>query len=53
MTEEQIKFLCKWAVKNNNRILSDYEKEQIKAAIDSAKSIEDLVSIALFVATRQ
>lgn len=53
MTEEQIKFLCKWAVQNNNRILSDYEKEQIKAAIDSAKSIEDLMTIALFVATKQ
>ena len=53
MTEEQIKFLCKWAVENNRRILSDLDKEQIKAAIDSAKSVEDLVAIAFFVATKQ
>lgn len=53
MTEEQIKYLCKWAVENNKRILSDFEKEQIKTAIDSAKNVEDLVAIALFVAMKQ
>ncbi len=47
MTEKQIKFLCKWIVENSNRPLSKVEKEVIKQAIDQAKSIEDLLALAL------
>ncbi len=47
MTEHQIKVLCKWAVENSNRPLTDAEKEILKQAIDSANSIEDLLAIAL------
>ena len=51
MTEQQIKFLCKWAVENSNRPLADAEKEILKQAIDNAKNIEDLLAIALSTAT--
>ena len=51
MTEQQIKFLCKWAVENSNRPLTDAEKEILKQAIDNAKKIEDLLAIALAAAT--
>lgn len=49
MTEEQLKFLCKWAIQNSNRPLTDVEKELLKQAIDNAKSIEDLLAVALTV----
>jgi hypothetical protein len=46
MTEEQIKTLCKIAVENSNRPLSDFQKELIKQAIDKAKTpMEMVVSI--------
>ena len=51
MTEQQIKFLCKWAVENSNRPLTKAEKEILKQAIDNAKNIEDLLAIALSTAT--
>jgi len=51
MTEQQIKFLCKWAVENSNRPLADAEKEILKQAIDNTKNIEDLLAIALSAAT--
>lgn len=47
MTEEQLKFLCKWLIDNGNRPLSDTEKEAIKQAIDKANSIEDLTAVAV------
>ena len=52
MTEEQIKFLCKWAVQNSNRPLTDEEKEVLKLAIDAAKSVEDLLAVALAALTK-
>ena len=51
MTEQQIKFLCKWAVENSKRPLTKAEKEILKQAIDNAKNIEDLLAIALSAAT--
>ena len=51
MTEQQIKFLCIWAVENSNRPLADAEKEILKQAIENAKNIEDLLAIALSAAT--
>ena len=50
MTEQQIKLLCKWSIENSKRSLSKDEKEIIKQTIDSAKSIDDLIAIALLVA---
>ena len=52
MIEEQIKFLCKWAVQNSNRPLTDVEKEVLKQAIDAAKSVEDLLVVALATMTK-
>ena len=43
MTEEQVKFLCKWMVDNGNRPLNEFEKELIKQAIDEAKSPQEMV----------
>lgn len=51
MTEQQFKIICKWAVDNSNRPLTDTEKGIIKQAIDNAKNIEDLLAIALSAAT--
>lgn len=47
MTEQQIKELCKWAIDNGNRSLSDLEKELAKKAIEESKSIEELISTVL------
>lgn len=47
MNEEQLKFFCKWAIQNSNRPLTDAEKELLKKAVDNAKSIEDLLSVAV------
>ena len=43
MTEEQVKFLCKWMVDKGNRPLTKFEKEIIKQAIDNAKSPQEMV----------
>lgn len=37
MTEEQIKFICKWLIDNGNRPISKEEKEIIKQTIDKTK----------------
>ena len=47
MTEEQIKFLCKQLVENTDRLLSDFDKELIKQAIDKAKSVPEMISAIL------
>ena len=47
MTEEQIKFICKWVIENSNRPLSELDKEIIKQAIDNAKTIEELAGVAI------
>ncbi len=49
MTEEQIKFLCKLAVENSNRPLSDVQKELIKQAIDQAKTPTEMAAAILTV----
>lgn len=49
MTEEQIKTLCKIAVENSNRPLSDFQKELIKQAIDKAKTPTEMVAAILTV----
>ena len=47
MTEEQIKFICKWIIENSNRPSSELDKEIIKQAIDNAKTIEELAGVAI------
>ena len=47
MTEEQVKFICKWIVENSNRPLNRLEKETIKQAIDNAKTVEELTGVAI------
>lgn len=49
MTEEQIKFICKWIVDNGNRPLTNMKKETIKQAIDHSKSIDKLSAVLLSV----
>lgn len=51
MTEQQIKQLCKWAVENSNRPLTDTEKELLKQAIDQAKNINELLVVAIAAAS--
>lgn len=43
MTEEEIKFLCKYMVDNGDRPLSEPQKELIKKAIDEAKTPKEMV----------
>ena len=50
MTEEQVKALCKWAVHNSQRPLTDMEKEIIKNAIDAANTVEELFAVVLLAA---
>ena len=52
MTEEQIKTLCKIAVENSNRPLSDFQKELIKQAIDRAKTPMEMVVAILTLLSR-
>ena len=47
MTEEQIKFLCKLAVDNSKKPLTDAEKEVLKHAIDESKTVDDLFTVAM------
>ena len=51
MTEEQVKFLCKWMVDNGNRPLTEFEKELIKQAIENAKSPQEMVISVLALLT--
>ena len=47
MTEEQIKLLCKLAVDNSKKPLTDAEKEVLKHAIDESKTVDDLFTVAI------
>ena len=47
MTEEQVKFLCKWIVDNSNRSLTEFEKELIKQAIDNSNNPQEMVAAVL------
>ena len=47
MTEEQIKLLCKLAVDNSKKPLTDAEKEVLKHAIDESKTVDDLFTVAM------
>lgn len=51
MTEEKVKFLCKWMVDNGNRPLTEFEKELIKQAIDNAKNPQEMVMSVLTLLT--
>ena len=47
MNEQQIKLLCKFAIKNSNRPFTSVEKELLKQAVDNANNWEELIAIAL------
>lgn len=47
MTEQQVKLLCKWAIENSNRPLTNTEKELLKQAVDQAENIEELLGVAI------
>ena len=47
MTEEQMKFLCKWLIENSSRPLTDMEKEVLKQAIEGSRNWEELIAAAL------
>lgn len=47
MTEEQVKFLCKWMVENGNRPLTSIQKELIKQVIDAAKNPFEMIATVL------
>ena len=47
MTEQEAKFLCKWAIENGQRQLTPVEKELLKKGIDDAKSFQDFLAVAL------
>lgn len=47
MTEEQIKFWCKWIVENGDRPLSLIQKELIKQAIDASQNPFEMVAAIL------
>lgn len=47
MTEEQIKFLCKWMVDNGNRPLTQIQKELIKQVIDASKDPFEMIAAIL------
>ena len=47
MNETEVKELYKLAVEYGNHNLTDVEKEVIKTAIDSSKTIDDLLKVAL------
>ena len=47
MTEERIKLLCKLAVENSKKPLTNAEKEVLKQAIDDPKTVEDLFTVAI------
>mgnify|MGYP006982726225 FL=1 len=47
MTEQEAKFLCKWAIENGQRQLTPAEKELLKKEIDDAKSFQDFLAVAL------
>ncbi len=43
MTEEQVKFLFKQVIEHSNRILSQYDKELMKQAIDKSRTPDELL----------
>lgn len=47
MTEQILKDLCKWVLENSNKPLSKEQKELLKHAIDSSKTIEELFTTAI------
>lgn len=47
MTEQDVKFLCKWVIENGQRQLTPVEKELLKNGIDDAKSFQDFLAVVL------
>lgn len=47
MTEKEIKGLCKFALENSDKPLSEKQKELIKQAIDKSETVEELLFTAI------
>ena len=47
VTEQNLKDLCKWVLENSNKPLSEEQKELLKHAIDSSKTIDELFTTAI------
>lgn len=45
MTEQDVKFLCKWAIENGQRQLTPVEKELLKNGIDDAKAFKTFLRL--------
>ena len=47
MTEEQVKFICKWIIENSSQPFTDLEKEVLKQAVDSSKNLKELINVVI------
>lgn len=47
MNEKAIKEMCKWFVDHGNRPLTQAQKDVIKAAIEVAKTPQELIEVAI------
>ena len=47
MTEEQIKLLCKLAIENSRKQLTNAQNETLNQAIDESKTVEDMFTVAM------
>ena len=47
MSEEQVKFWCKWIVENGDRHLSPIQKELIKQVIDASRDPFEMITAIL------
>ena len=47
MTEQQVKFFCKFAVEMSDRPFTEEEKELLRQAIDKSQNLEELILVAI------
>lgn len=45
--EKVIKEMCKWALDNGNRPLTQQQKDMLKTAIDACGTLEELFQLAI------
>jgi len=47
MDEKTIKEICKWIVDHGNRPFTQQQKDVLKAAIETSKTLEELYQVAI------
>jgi len=47
MTDEQLQLLCNWIRENGDHKISWLEKEAVKLALNKAKTVNDLLEMAV------